>query len=162
VVTLLLFGYVIWPDVRGVVREVASVFQQFAQVSVDSGYDALILIIALPFVSLAAASASRVIYAIRVRNLLRALGIRENRFVSWNVVVKFAGWTLAFGFVIGCLLAYLKTPPLPIVRIGGEADYKGSLLAHAEGYWYVFNREGELIAIPDEDAKTVRIQSQDE
>jgi hypothetical protein len=155
----LLSAYFILPDV---LREGASMFQQFAHVSLDSGYDALILIIALLIAALATASAGGVIAAIEVHNLLRDLGWGENRSELWNVVVKFAGRTLAFGFVIGCLLAFLKTPPLPVVQIGGEADYKGSLLAHAQGYWYVFEREGELIVIPDEDVKTVRIRSQGE
>ena len=50
-------------------------------------------------------------------------------------------------------------PPLPTVEISATGETRGALLSHAEGFWYVFNREGELVAIPDSKVNTVRISS---
>jgi hypothetical protein len=52
-----------------------------------------------------------------------------------------------------------SAPPLPPVEISATTETKGRLLAHTEGFWYVFNQEGDLIAIPDGEVKTVRVSS---
>jgi hypothetical protein len=54
-------------------------------------------------------------------------------------------------------MAALQTPPLPRVTMTGSGKIEGELIAHFDGFWYAFDNAGTLVAIPDEDAGTVRI-----
>jgi hypothetical protein len=73
-----------------------------------------------------------------------------------------------FGFVVmfcsALLAAFMLTivnkPPLPTVKINGKQSEEGKLLTHTDGYWYVFDGENELIAIPDSEVDTVRVSTE--
>jgi len=60
-------------------------------------------------------------------------------------------------YVIAAVSVFLAEPPLPAVDIRGEEAAEGALLAHTDGFWYVFDQEHELIAIPDDDIESVRV-----
>jgi len=49
----------------------------------------------------------------------------------------------------------------PVAEVTGDKEIKGSftglLWTHTEGFWYLFDREYSLCAIPDEYVRTVRI-----
>ena len=63
-------------------------------------------------------------------------------------------------FIMASLNAVIKDPPLPKVSLTGASITNGALITHSEGFWYVFDREGTLQAIPDNEAGTVRVASQ--
>jgi hypothetical protein len=66
-------------------------------------------------------------------------------------------------FLMAILLSFLRMPPLPIVEVNGGIHAEGRLLAHTEGFWYVFRaEEGELLAIPDSKVSNVRVRPIDE
>jgi hypothetical protein len=54
-------------------------------------------------------------------------------------------------------LAAAQDPPLPQIRVDGTSKTEGYLLVHSDGFWYLFDKEGDLLAIPDSEVKTVRI-----
>jgi hypothetical protein len=60
-------------------------------------------------------------------------------------------------------VATFREPSLPKVVITGSKDMNGTLLAHTDGFWYVFKDEGEnkghLMAIPDGKVRTVRVHA---
>ena len=61
-------------------------------------------------------------------------------------------------FAIAFMLSTTRDPPMPKVTITHEGqDTRGDFLAHTEGFWYVFNERDELVAIPDDAVKRVRI-----
>ena len=53
--------------------------------------------------------------------------------------------------------AAAQDPPLPEIRVDGTSNTEGYLLVHSDGFWYLFDKEGDLLAIPDSEVKTVRI-----
>ena len=55
--------------------------------------------------------------------------------------------------------AAAEDPPLPEIRVDGTSKTEGYLLVHSDGFWYLFDKEGDLLAIPDSEVKTVRISS---
>jgi hypothetical protein len=50
---------------------------------------------------------------------------------------------------------------LPVVQVSGSKEFKGgitgNIAGHTEGYWYVYDREKNLCAIPDENVEIVRL-----
>jgi hypothetical protein len=50
---------------------------------------------------------------------------------------------------------------LPVVQVSGSKELKGgitgNIASHTEGFWYVFDREKNLCAIPDENVEIVRL-----
>lgn len=48
-----------------------------------------------------------------------------------------------------------QDPALPSIQLGDE-QREVSLLSHIQGYWYVFDGQGDLSAIPDDEAGKVR------
>jgi hypothetical protein len=46
-------------------------------------------------------------------------------------------------------------PGLPHVEVG---SYKGALVTHADGYWYVLTTSGQLVAVPDDHVTALTIQ----
>lgn len=79
--------------------------------------------------------------------------LHRQRLVSFGVLSASA-FTAAF------LLIAVAKPPLPTVVISGNTDMNGKLIAHTEGFWHVLNEDGGLVAIPDDEIKTVRVSSQ--
>jgi len=64
-------------------------------------------------------------------------------------------------FLMAFLLTFLRTPPLPTVKVMGDVRATGKLLAHTDGFWYVYTGDStgevELIAVPDSKVKMVRV-----
>jgi hypothetical protein len=68
-------------------------------------------------------------------------------------------------FFLALSASCLLTPnaPLPWVEMmttkDSAKDYpdEGWLVAHSDGYWHVFNKEGVLVAIPDDKMQRVRV-----
>jgi len=50
-----------------------------------------------------------------------------------------------------------ETPALPAVQITANTSVEGELLTHVDGFWHVFDEQGTLVAIPDDDVSEVRI-----
>jgi hypothetical protein len=61
----------------------------------------------------------------------------------------------AMSFCVFVLIAH--RPPLPRVELTGSHSVEGRLLTHAEGYWYIIEPDGHVVAIPDDEAKTTEI-----
>jgi hypothetical protein len=55
------------------------------------------------------------------------------------------------------VLTMHSRPPLPTVKVSGSENLEGTLLTHSDRFWYIFNREGELVALSDDKVETVRI-----
>jgi hypothetical protein len=51
----------------------------------------------------------------------------------------------------------LSAPPLPPIEVSATTPTTGKLLTHTDGFRYVFDQEGDLIAIPDDEVTTVRL-----
>jgi hypothetical protein len=72
---------------------------------------------------------------------------------------------VATAYITAGLNVALYNPPLPEVEISGVKDMEGALLTHTEGFWYVFDvagkNKGELIALRDDQVKTVTLSSKD-
>jgi len=66
---------------------------------------------------------------------------------------------LASSFLLSFLIFVVAAPrpPLPRVELTGSQRVEGRLLAHAEGYWYILNVEGNVVAISDEVAKRATV-----
>jgi hypothetical protein len=63
----------------------------------------------------------------------------------------------AFGIVAGFALAGTSIPSLPLVALDtSTGTQKGRLLAHKEGYWYLFDTQKRLRAVSDADADNVK------
>jgi hypothetical protein len=69
---------------------------------------------------------------------------------------------LSYVIFVGITRVTLLTEPtLPYADISAQSHVDGHLLTHVDGFWYVFedqgDRKGDLIAIPDDAVKTVRV-----
>jgi hypothetical protein len=84
--------------------------------------------------------------------------VTDRRLVLSSFALVF-GLSFLGGFVNTSLYSQ---PPMPTVEITGTSKVEGALLTHTEGFWYVFNQDGELIAIPDDEVKTVRVSPAEE
>lgn len=63
----------------------------------------------------------------------------------------------AFGIVAGIVLAGTSIPSFPLVALDtSTGTQKGWLLAHTDGYWYVFDTQKGLKAVSNVDASNVR------
>jgi hypothetical protein len=82
--------------------------------------------------------------------------LRKRNLFFWGT-----GIIIACSFVLASLTATFTEPGLPTAEIDGSNDVNGALLAHTDGFWYVFKYEGEnkghLIAIPDDEVDKVRV-----
>jgi hypothetical protein len=80
--------------------------------------------------------------------------------LAWRRVAGIAA--LFGGVILGAIcLAGIEELSLPSAEFSAGAHVdKGSLLSHADGYWYVLDGEGSLLAIPDDEAGEVRIPGQ--
>lgn len=61
-----------------------------------------------------------------------------------------------FAILSAVLLTGTEGPHLPLVELGGGDGTKARLLSHDGGYWYVFDAESGLAAVPDDEAGRVR------
>jgi hypothetical protein len=92
-------------------------------------------------------------------------GWLESQFESERGRVISLGLALTLGltFFAAFLLAFVSSPPLPAVDVSvdvnGSQGVEGTLLAHVDGYWYVFNPKGNLVAVPDDHVTNINICS---
>jgi len=115
------------------------------------------------------------------RHRVRKLFDRLERFARWFEstytspqtlgiplgVLRTLGVIVVISFLMAFLLTFVSTPPLPIAEIsGGDIHGQVRLLAHTEGFWYVFTEEGDeegiLVAIPDSAVNHVRVFKEDD
>jgi hypothetical protein len=90
--------------------------------------------------------------------LPRLWGRGEPFFSSdWKVLAV----AYAFGILAGIALAATSSPSLPLVAFESAEEKEGRLLSHKEGYWYVFDAQGTLRAVSDDDAGDVRFLRND-
>jgi hypothetical protein len=90
--------------------------------------------------------------------LARLLGQGEPFFSSdWKALAV----AYAFGILAGIALAATSSPSLPLVAFESAEEKEGRLLSHKEGYWYVFDAQGTLRAVSDDDAGDVRFLRND-
>ncbi len=83
-----------------------------------------------------------------------------------GVLLLFVG-----GFFVGLPIAAGVSPPLPWVKIakhppedakkGGIPSVRGYLVSHSDGFWHLFDKNNQLLSIPDEQILDVRIVGKD-
>jgi hypothetical protein len=91
------------------------------------------------------------------RNRGTDVGLRGAIFIHHSVRAP-----ILTGLVVAFLAAYViagfREPPLPTVHISWDkGSTRGELLAHADGFWYVYNDENRLEAIPDDKVDEVGV-----
>jgi hypothetical protein len=69
--------------------------------------------------------------------------------MGWARFVAFVPVYLAT-LLAAIVLAGAQGSSLPRVRLGREQATDVRLLSHSQGYWYVFDKQGKLLAIPDD------------
>ena len=63
-------------------------------------------------------------------------------------------------FIVAFIIAITRgVPPLPTIQVTAETNVEGKLLTHVDRFWYVFDEQGILVALPDEEVTKVRISS---
>jgi hypothetical protein len=68
---------------------------------------------------------------------------------------------VVLAFVAAFAFTFINQPPLPEVDVQGTPSVEGGrLLAHADGFWYIYNAADDLIAIRDDNVKTVKYKSE--
>jgi hypothetical protein len=84
--------------------------------------------------------------------------------LGWSLGLFFTAFLLGLSAII-----VFNEPPLPTVDItkdsaaqnkNSPSEIHGVLLVHTEGVWHVLEKQGELIAIPDDEVKTVRVHAE--
>jgi hypothetical protein len=60
-------------------------------------------------------------------------------------------------FLAAFMLTFVSDPPLAAVDVDGSPGVEGTLLTHVDGYWHVFNKQGNLVAIPDDKVSAAEI-----
>ena len=87
-------------------------------------------------------------------------------FLAGNIpLVSNIFYIFAASFLIGLPMAIGTYPPLPKVAITKQAGAttdedlnptKGHLVAHSDGFWYLFDQHNDLLSIPDDQVLAVR------
>jgi hypothetical protein len=93
------------------------------------------------------------------------------RIIFWRLFMRSVGLYFVYFFVAAFLwVVFLAEPPLPPIEItasteiteSGKKTLDGLLLAHTDGFWYVFNENGgRLLTIPDESVDRARMPPDD-
>jgi len=94
--------------------------------------------------------------------MVRAL---EDRHTRPRIVSRrwfFSGVIVVYvALIINSLISSVnEKPSLPYATTDSDEVPKGMLVTHSDGYWYVFDEEGQLRAIPDADAGAVQVSSE--
>jgi hypothetical protein len=80
--------------------------------------------------------------------------IGDNRVIG--ILLLFVG-----SFIVGLPMAARAIPPLPWVKISknppGDALEEGRLVTHSDGFWHLFDKNNDLLSIPDERVSEIRI-----
>ena len=72
----------------------------------------------------------------------------------WRIAI----FGLALAFVGAFTIAVIRgEPPLPAVQLTANISVEGKLLAHVERFWYVLDKDGSVVAVPEDDVTEVRI-----
>lgn len=76
-----------------------------------------------------------------------------SRNALWKLVISY--------FVVISTVSFASTSaravPLPSIKVAGEQQDEGTLLARSNGYWYLINSTGSMKSIPDDEVKYVCI-----
>jgi hypothetical protein len=75
----------------------------------------------------------------------------------WNTIWVFLATATLGAYICGLLHGLSGRPTLPSVEITGQSTIVGKLLTHSGGFWYLFDHQGALIAIPDSSTDSVRV-----
>jgi hypothetical protein len=86
-------------------------------------------------------------------HMLRRAGTRWQLLAATITIYLYAA-------VAGVLLAGTEGPSLPLVEMGAGHRLEASFLSHSDGYWYVFDSEKGLTAVPDREAGHVEFLRQ--
>jgi hypothetical protein len=94
------------------------------------------------------------------------IGLRRNDPVDWDTITGALAIFLVSAFFIAIPLAGHVKRPLPIVTLigAGESTSRkgqnymvGWLVAHADGYWHLFDYRHVLVSVPDERVAGARV-----
>jgi hypothetical protein len=88
-----------------------------------------------------------------LEGILRPLWRRPRRHFVAALALMFGA---LFFWVLFISISY-SPPPLATVEISGTRPAEGKLVTHTDGFWYIFDSEGGLVAIPDIEVKTARV-----
>ena len=93
--------------------------------------------------------------------LNRAVEVKERLIpsIDWRTAFKYLSISLAFTAVAAGLQGAAQDPPLYTVTVSETTNQivDGKLLAHTDRFWYVFDSEKTLLAIPDSQVKNIRL-----
>jgi hypothetical protein len=93
--------------------------------------------------------------------LTRAVEVKERLIpsIDWRMAFKYLSITLAFTAVAAGLQGAAQDPPLYTVTVSETTNQTvdGDLLAHTDRFWYVFDSEKTLLAIPDSQVRNIRL-----
>jgi hypothetical protein len=88
--------------------------------------------------------------------------VTEEEYQDWSDFLLTVAVVLVATFLASFTLTFINNPPLPpvVVEVGeGNSNVKGELLTHVDAHWYVFNNQGDLVAIPDREVREAEICS---
>jgi hypothetical protein len=88
--------------------------------------------------------------------------VTEEEYQDWSDFLLTVAVVLVATFLASFTLTFINNPPLPpvVVEVGeGNSNVKGELLTHVDAHWYVFNNQGNLVAIPDREVREAEICS---
>ena len=77
-------------------------------------------------------------------------------------IILVLGLVLVFvaSFALAVTRDALLLPPVAVQRTASPSDeVAGKLLAHVDRFWYVFDEQGTLVAVPDEEVTEVRLSA---
>jgi hypothetical protein len=93
--------------------------------------------------------------------LTRAVEVKERLIpsIDWRMGLKYLSISLAFTAVAAGLQGAAQDPPLYTVTVSETTNQTvdGDLLAHTDRFWYVFDSEKTLLAIPDSQVRNIRL-----
>jgi hypothetical protein len=93
--------------------------------------------------------------------LTRAVEVKERLIpsIDWRMAFKYLSISLAFTAVAAGLQGAAQDPPLYTVTVSETTNQTvdGDLLAHTDRFWYVFDSEKTLLAIPDSQVRNIRL-----
>ena len=93
--------------------------------------------------------------------LTRAVEVKERLIpsIDWRMAFKYLSISLAFTAVAAGLQGAAQDPPLYTVTVSETTNQTvdGDLLGHTDRFWYVFDSEKTLLAIPDSQVRNIRL-----
>jgi hypothetical protein len=176
-ITFLYGNYLIWPlidNINSISRSESILDELFFYLILVGGIVSGALLYKGLFRTKEGATEEDLLSAENWQSFLKCLWKTTRPRPTW----KWVAWSLTgayvFSVIVGSLIAYLEEPPLPQVELvqGGKSvqpwesvsteepgfqSTSHSLLAHADGYWYLLDEDdGELVAILDQSSYMVK------